>query len=387
MRRQRVFTLAEVLFFNSAPLEWEVARKSRKGDKKAFTLAEVLITLVVIGVIAAITVPILHNDTADKKWNVARQKAQATIGEAFRLMTINGEIADKKSNGQPLTTADFVNKIIPKYLKVEKTCAPANYEKCGFPDTVKTPSGVSIGNPQNWKWTELSSAKKAKDGLSYEKWNNNNVVAISEDWTWNTVHFFRTLDGFSVAFFYNPDCVNTPRDRYTFSQGNGVYRQQIMDVTCLMGIYDMNGKAKPNQVGKDIGFVGSFYNGFETKAVAVLPHSKEVANTNSLNETGFNTSRAWINLYKYCENIDKDKSWIMPDINELSLIYLNSLLVRGSKDAVDRWFASRTRMVSVDNVLNVSFNANVGGARNWYGKSKTDDNGPYVRCVRRTSLR
>ena len=91
---------------------------SPNAKEKAFTLAEVLITLIVIGVVAAITVPILHNDTADKKWNVARQKAQATIGEAFRLMTANGEIT------QNLSTAEFAQKVIPKYLKIEKTCKP-----------------------------------------------------------------------------------------------------------------------------------------------------------------------------------------------------------------------------------------------------------------------
>ena len=40
---------------------------------RAFTLSEVLITLVIIGVVAAITVPILMNDTNDKQWNVSRQ--------------------------------------------------------------------------------------------------------------------------------------------------------------------------------------------------------------------------------------------------------------------------------------------------------------------------
>ena len=40
--------------------------------KKAFTLAEVLITLVVVGIVAAITIPVLRNDTADKKWNIGR---------------------------------------------------------------------------------------------------------------------------------------------------------------------------------------------------------------------------------------------------------------------------------------------------------------------------
>ena len=51
--------------------------------KKAFTLAEVLITMVVIGVVAAITVPSLLL-TTEKKENVARyKKALSTINQAI----------------------------------------------------------------------------------------------------------------------------------------------------------------------------------------------------------------------------------------------------------------------------------------------------------------
>ena len=122
---------------------------SNNTKKHAFTLAEVLITLVVIGVIAAITVPILHNDTADKRWNVGRQKAQATIGEAFRLMTLNGEIDKNKS------TEEFVTQVIPKYLKIERACKsgngnPDDYKKCGFPSIVKTPDDKTVDiSPNN----------------------------------------------------------------------------------------------------------------------------------------------------------------------------------------------------------------------------------------------
>ena len=127
-------------------------------------------------------------------------------------MTINGEIGTKIGN-QDLTTQKFVEKIIPKYLKLERTCSPANYEKCGFPSTVKTPNGISATNPESWSWTELSPAKVVKDGIIETlSWNNDNIKSLSTDWTWNTVHFFRTLDGFSIAFFYNPNCSSSSSD-------------------------------------------------------------------------------------------------------------------------------------------------------------------------------
>ena len=52
-------------------------------NRKAFTLAEVLITMVIIGVVAAITVPSLML-TTQKKENVARyKKALSTINQAI----------------------------------------------------------------------------------------------------------------------------------------------------------------------------------------------------------------------------------------------------------------------------------------------------------------
>ena len=51
--------------------------------KNAFTLAEVLITLVIIGVVAAITVPSLMSNT-NKKENIVRlKKAVSVINQAL----------------------------------------------------------------------------------------------------------------------------------------------------------------------------------------------------------------------------------------------------------------------------------------------------------------
>ena len=55
--------------------------KMRKN--KAFTLAETLVVMGIIGVVAALTIPNLSSSTANKE-NVARvQKAYSTLNEAF----------------------------------------------------------------------------------------------------------------------------------------------------------------------------------------------------------------------------------------------------------------------------------------------------------------
>lgn len=62
---------------------------AQNKKRKAFTLAEVLITLGVIGVVAAITVPTLMNNTQDKQFKVAWKKAYADINQA--LATVKNE--------------------------------------------------------------------------------------------------------------------------------------------------------------------------------------------------------------------------------------------------------------------------------------------------------
>lgn len=55
-------------------------------SKKGFTLAEVLTTLMVIGVVAAMTIPTLMNSTKDQQDKVAFKKAMSVLGQGAQLM-------------------------------------------------------------------------------------------------------------------------------------------------------------------------------------------------------------------------------------------------------------------------------------------------------------
>ena len=54
--------------------------------KAAFTLAEVLITLAIIGIVAALTIPALISRYQDRALETAYQKAKATIANGYKLM-------------------------------------------------------------------------------------------------------------------------------------------------------------------------------------------------------------------------------------------------------------------------------------------------------------
>jgi prepilin-type N-terminal cleavage/methylation domain-containing protein len=61
----------------------------RHYRKPAFTLAEVLLTLLIIGVVASLVIPNLINDTQDAELKVAWKKAYGTIEQTFRLARLD----------------------------------------------------------------------------------------------------------------------------------------------------------------------------------------------------------------------------------------------------------------------------------------------------------
>lgn len=118
--------------------------KMRKN--KAFTLAETLVVMGIIGVVAALTIPNLSSSTANKE-NVARvQKAYSTINEAFeRVQAEYGNIErwplrDFGWNGNNAT--DFFANRMSEYLKVSKNCARNANQGC-MASSVKFLNGTS----------------------------------------------------------------------------------------------------------------------------------------------------------------------------------------------------------------------------------------------------
>ena len=87
---------------------------SRIAAKRvAFTLAEVLIALGIIGVVAALTLPSVVANYKEKQLTTAWKKAYSDVANAALLMSQNNE---------DLSTEQKVGKAFAKYLKVDKVC-------------------------------------------------------------------------------------------------------------------------------------------------------------------------------------------------------------------------------------------------------------------------
>lgn len=95
-------------------------KRSNKKEFKAFTLAEVLITLGIIGIVAAMTMPVLIQKNRANVVETRLQKFYSIINQSITLAELDyGNKADWVS----ADTQDFFDKYLKnylKYLKIEK---------------------------------------------------------------------------------------------------------------------------------------------------------------------------------------------------------------------------------------------------------------------------
>ena len=148
---------ARYRFENKSPTNF-FAKKQSKNEtdfpplkNPAFTLAEVLITLGIIGIVASMTLPSVINRANEKQWQVAYKKAYSTIQQAFLRAQENGEIVDITAktvvDGVGYTPAIGENfKTLSKYIKTTKTCFDNNADECWECDKGQ----AGRGNAPDW---------------------------------------------------------------------------------------------------------------------------------------------------------------------------------------------------------------------------------------------
>lgn len=219
---------------------------NKKFNTAGFTLAEVLIALGIIGIVAAITLPRLIANINEKQYETGRQKALSIIGEAGKRIVANGEM-NSNYNAQ-----EFIDNTLKKYLAITKTCAPRKFHECGWSEVVKSKNGTSL----SWVKNDLSTA--ANMGMGSASYNVPPTTISNNS---NYLRAFATSNGYSFVLFYNPGCDKSFPTGGFHQSGNKI---------CMHTIYDMNGKKGPNQYGKDIGIV-TVYNPDET-VTAVAPY-------------------------------------------------------------------------------------------------------------------
>ena len=175
-------------------------------NKKAFTLAEVLITLTILGVIAALVIPNMVQRYNERVTVSKVKKIYSTFSDAIaQAQTLNGSVLswDIGTNDSKAGAEKVYNYIAPN-LQVSKYCGTttSTNEAC-FASQYKTLKGKYNA------WTNVSNSDKFCK--------------------------FILKDGTHVAFW-----------------SNGKEKCSQDDSVCLSIMFDINGKKGPNRVGIDL---------------------------------------------------------------------------------------------------------------------------------------
>ena len=229
------------------------------GLRSAFTMAEILLSLTIIGVVAAITLPSLTGNINERTWNTQRKALYARMSQAIALMpalngygTLKEESSAGASDAVDTATEVFITDGLSKVIKINNICDNEHIEDCGIPLTYTTLAGSNKDIPTTM--TELNSLMTS---ASYDSYSS--APADSYSMLDTKAAAFETGNGESILTFYNPNCVTNMGE-------TGAYF--VQPKICANMIYDLNGSKGPNTVGKDIGFMTILY---PTDSVVVAP--------------------------------------------------------------------------------------------------------------------
>ncbi len=228
--------------------------------KKGFTLAEVLITLVIIGVIAAMTIPTLINKTNEQETVTAVKKAYSVLGQAYqKVIAENGEIIPSTLGENDIEATKNLGEMFAKQLSTLKVCGMSTNEDCF-----------------------------AKSG--YKSFGNNSAI-----WNYNVSSNqfkLRLNDSMSVAFYVWGTSYSNYGDTESLSQ--------VIGLTTV----DINGDKGPNVFGKD---TFSFY----ITKYGIFPYGTpdDLSNPLSSCKTTGHGCAAWVIAKGNMDYLRKDVSW------------------------------------------------------------------------------
>lgn len=197
----------------------------------AFTLAEVLITLGVIGIVATMTLPSLLNRANEKQWQVAYKKAYSTIQQAFLRAQENGEIVDiilqVSDAGISYTSAIGENfKTLSKYIQTNKTCFENNADECW--ECKKGQAGYLYGTAPDWLGCRKESyAFIDTSGIAWHLYNNTEYPILVD-----------------VNGFKRPNKLGKDRFVLLFGADNDNTNKYSSNVTQILPWVDITDKAR-----------------------------------------------------------------------------------------------------------------------------------------------
>ena len=175
------------------------------SKKAAFTLAEVLITLGIIGILAAMTIPTLISKYQEKTYITKLKRAYSMLAQAYKFVELeygspktwnlqkweSEEDAEGNTQITSSGSTDMVISRFAKYMKTSKICEAADKDCMEEIDYLRL-SGVSDG--QHFRGGRFGTMILSDGTIIYNYVNRDNCTT-NEYGTTYCAHFYVDLNG------------------------------------------------------------------------------------------------------------------------------------------------------------------------------------------------
>ena len=162
--RNVLATSGWVRFAHTAP--YAKSAHNSQLTKFAFTLAETLVVMGIIGVVAALTIPNLNQSTGDREKIAKVKKIYSNLEDAFgRATAIYGPIDEWFGDIFPMETGTRIGDRLTEFMKVSKNCGIEKNKGC-LNTTQKNMFNGGVTNPDNTTWYKFVLADGATVAIS-----------------------------------------------------------------------------------------------------------------------------------------------------------------------------------------------------------------------------
>ena len=175
---------------------------------KAFTMAEVLITLGIIGIIAAMTLPALINKYQEVQFKSAYKKAYADLSNAFESGFINQEFTRTIKYEEAATEEEF--NLMKNKFKVLTDCGNKDIHRCWKKGDTVCGGTCSSGNSDD--------GMDMDNGAPYD--NRNSCFIDGSGRSWCTYDDSENIYLVDTNGYSNPNRFGKDRWIFTFADAN-----------------------------------------------------------------------------------------------------------------------------------------------------------------------
>ncbi len=186
--------------FALSQVQGDEMRRAMTYKKCAFTLAEVLITLGIIGVVAALTIPTLMQKFDERETITKVKKMYTVLSQAYQTyIAENGKPNDTTHDSEG---AAQLFSIFAPYLNVQSDCGTSNSGQCISNDMYKYKNGDNAGSygsdSSSYKVTLSDGSSlwfsSPNNGAYFDIYYDENGKKGPNKWGYDLFHFVARID-------------------------------------------------------------------------------------------------------------------------------------------------------------------------------------------------